>query len=308
MSMLGYFCFVTGESHAQAQRWHEPTLRRLRAFAIAIHLPVLLWAVSSWAIASRVFGLPPAGATAVAALCSAFIYLVERLVLATPSNRWMDLLRGVLGVVVACIGASLFDLVLFEKEIEQRLQQHSEQVLRERQAAQAAHLERDVAARRADWLAARHKAQCEADGSCSGQRGTGRVFQQAQRHADVLQQDYARAQAGLAALAQRHDQELAELQASRSAARDAGLLMRIQALHDFVLGDRLTLAGYALLFLLVLLIELMVVLVKLAYRDETIDDRLQRMREQLAAHRAAAYLQAATSPVAGARRLLELVD
>ncbi|WP_298236616.1 DUF4407 domain-containing protein [uncultured Azohydromonas sp.] len=305
MSMLRYFCLVVGENHDKAQRYHESTLRRLRAFAIAIHLPVLLWALSSWVIASRVFGMSAASAAGVAALCTVFIYLVERLVLATPSSLLMNLLRCVLGVVVACIGAALFDLVLFEKEIAQRLQQRSEQALRERHAAQTAHLEQTLAGRRADWLAARNKAQCEADGSCSGQRGTGRVFQQAQRHADTLQRDYAQVQAELAALTVRHGQELDQLRASRSAVTEAGLLMRIEALHDFVLGNTLTLAGYALLFLLVLLIELMVVLVKMGYREETIDDRLERMREHLAGHRAAAYLQAVTSPVSNARRLLE---
>jgi heme/copper-type cytochrome/quinol oxidase subunit 4 len=305
MSMLRYCCLVVGEDPAKAQRYHESTLRRLRAFAIALHLPVLLWAISSWTIASQVFGMAPGAALCTAALCSIFIYLVERLVLDTPSGRVMNLLRLVLGVIIACIGASLFDLVLFDKEIAQRLQQHGEQALRERHAMQVSRLEEALEGKRADWLAARHKAQCEADGSCSGQRGTGPIFQQAQRHADVLHNDYAQAQANLAELAAQHARELAEMQASRSAVQEAGLLMRVKALHEFVVSDVLTLVGYGLVFLLVLMIELIVVIVKSAYRGETIDDRLQSMREQLAEHRARTYLQASTSPVAYAHSLVE---
>jgi hypothetical protein len=57
-------------------------------------------------------------------------------------------------------------------------------------------------------------------------------------------------------------------------------------------------------FFLVLAMELMVVFVKLVF-GETVDDRLDRIREELSRHKAESYLEAMTSPLAGARMLLD---
>jgi F0F1-type ATP synthase membrane subunit b/b' len=55
---------------------------------------------------------------------------------------------------------------------------------------------------------------------------------------------------------------------------------------------------------LVLFMELMVVFAKLVF-GETVDDRIDRIREQLSRHKAESYLESVTSPLAGARGLLE---
>jgi hypothetical protein len=304
MWILKYCCLLVGEDADKARRYHESSLRRLKAFAIAIHLPVLLWLVSAFAIATQVFGLPWHWASAVAALCAAFIFLVERLVLATPASWLMNVARMVLGLVIAVIGASLFDLVLFEREISQQLSERGEQRMRERHDAAVKTLEQQVEQKRNDWLEARQQAQCEANGRCGGgKRGTGPIFEAANRHAQRLQQDYESAQAQLQALQGSQAQELAE-RTPATLLQEAGVLARIKALHEFVTSDRLTLATYIVLFLLVACVEFMVVIVKYAFKAETVDDRLQSMRERLSESRASAYMEAVSSPAAGAKRLL----
>lgn len=52
---------------------------------------------------------------------------------------------------------------------------------------------------------------------------------------------------------------------------DAGILMRVQALHDYLLHNRLAAGLWAVFFLFVLLLELSVVLAKFAF-GETTDD------------------------------------
>ena len=62
--------------------------------------------------------------------------------------------------------------------------------------------------------------------------------------------------------------------------------------------------AWALFFMLVLCMELMVVFAKLVF-GETVDDHLVRIREELSHHRARSYLEATTSPLAGAQSLLQ---
>lgn len=305
--LFRYFCFLVGEDVQHARRYHETSLRRIKAFAIAIHLPVMLWAVSSFAIAAQIFNMPLHLAAGAAFLCAVFIYLVERLVLATPASWLVNALRVVLGLVIAAIGASLFDLVLFDREIVQQLAKRGEQRLQERHDAAAASLQQQLDQKRKDWLDARQQAQCEANGRCGGgRRGTGPIYQEAKRHAERLQKDYESAQAQFVVLQGRQAEERAA-RTPQSLAQEAGLLARLKALHEFVTGDWLTLASYIVLFLLVASIEFMVVIVKFAYKAETVDDRLQSMREQLSERRAQSYMDAVTSPTTGARQLLDHV-
>jgi hypothetical protein len=56
--------------------------------------------------------------------------------------------------------------------------------------------------------------------------------------------------------------------------------------------------------MLVLFFELMVVLTKLVF-DETVDDELDLIREQISQQKARAYMEAVTSPVASAKNLLQ---
>ena len=307
MWIFKYFCLLVGEDPQKACRYHESSLRRLKAFAIAIHLPVVLWLVSSFAIAAQVFGMPMHFAAATAAVCAFFIFLVERLVLATPANGLVNALRIVLGLVVAVIGASLFDLVLFEREITQQLAERGEQRMRERHEAAVVGLQHLFLKNINDWLQAQQQAQCEANGRCGGgKRGTGPIYKVAEQHAHRLQQDYESAKAQLQALQSKQAQELVA-RTPKSLVQEAGLLARIKALHEFVTGDWLTLGTYVVLFLLVASVEFMVVIVKYAFKAETVDDRLHLMHEQLSESRANSYMEALISPTAGAKRLLHQV-
>lgn len=126
MKISSYLCHVVGESPEAAARLHDSSIRRLHAFAIAIHLPVTLWAVSAYVIAKQVFGLETQSSVGIAILAALFIYWLERLVLATPKTWPVNLARIIIGFVIAGLGSSMFDLGVFEREITQQLRRSSE--------------------------------------------------------------------------------------------------------------------------------------------------------------------------------------
>lgn len=304
MKCSKYLCALVGVHPHQTDRLHPSTLNRITAFGIAIHLPVLLWAGTGYTIASSVFGLTTLRATMAAVVSALVIYLVERLVLATPKTWYVSIGRIVLGAIISTLGATSVDIVIFEKEISQQLTVQAERraniAFAQQQAAQKA----IVQSKRQEWLAAQAAAQCEANGTCgSKMRSTGPIYRELARHADRLRSEYEHSEIALENLRIERDRAIARARESDGDIANAGLLTRVEALHEYTSSNRGARIAWALFFTLILCIELTVVLSKLVF-GETVDDQIDRIREQVSEKRARAYLGAVTSPVAGARELL----
>jgi uncharacterized protein YpmS len=84
---------------------------------------------------------------------------------------------------------------------------------------------------------------------------------------------------------------------------EAGLLARIEALHQYTWNNKAALVGWALCFFLILAFEVMVVLVKLVF-NETVDDEIERIKEKTARFIADQQEWAITSPLSNAVRLI----
>jgi hypothetical protein len=305
MNFSNYLCAVVGESPERVARLHDSTRRRLKTFAIALHIPVTLWAVTGFVIASRVFHMGTLESAGIAALCAGLIFLLERLVLATPKAWFVNIGRLFIGVVISVLGASAVDLVIFEREValqlraagQARITAEYDKALIQQQAV--------VNQKKADWMSAQAAANCEADGTCGSRvRSVGPVYQKLAQQAQLLRADYEASHTRLEALATERQAALTAWKDSPKALEEAGLLSRVEALHHYTMNNTAALVAWLLFFFLVLVMELMVVFVKLVF-GETVDDRLDRIREELSRHKAESYLEAMTSPVAGARMLLD---
>ncbi len=304
MKTSNYLCHVVGESPERAARYHASTIKRLKAYAIAIHIPVLIWAATSYLIATRIFGLETNIAAITAVGCAGLIYLVERLVLATPKSWWVSSGRFVIGVVIAVLGASTVDLIIFDREVKQQLFTEEKARIESQYAIEINRQAAEVNVRKADWEKAEAAAACEANGTCgTGKPSIGPVYRELVKRAAVLRGDYVAAQEKLDGFLVEKSDKFSSL-TPETAGEDAGLLERIEALHQFVQGNNYALVAYTLFFMIVLFFELMVVLVKLVFK-ETVDDELEKVRERVSEHKAKEYLENVTSPVAGAKRLLE---
>lgn len=305
MNICAYLCHVVGEHPVRVRRFHASTVKRLKAFALAIHIPVILWGVTGYVIASQIFRLDDNQSMAIAFFCAGLIYLVERLVLAVPKVWYVNLGRVLIGVVIAVIGASTVDLVIFDREVSHQLRANGEVRIRSEYEKIIAVQRAQVAQSKTDWFKAQEAANCEANGTCGSKiRSVGPVYRQLSRQSDLLHKEYIAAQAKLDRLMQKQESVLADWRQSSNATQQAGLLARIEALHEYTMNNTAAFVAWLLFFSLVLFFELMVVLVKLVF-CETVDDRIDRMREQISQHQAAEFMETMTSPVAEARRLLD---
>jgi len=304
MTISNYLCHVVGEQPARVSRMHPSTVARTKAFAIAIHIPVLLWAVTGYVISSQIFRLPELSAAVVAIFCAGLIYLVERLVLATPKVWYVNVSRMLIGVVISVLGASTVDLVIFDREISQQLLQAGE-VHIQAEHGRAVDVQRQVLAQmKADWLKATDAANCEANGTCGSRvRSVGPVYRELARQAETLRADYIAAQGQLQQLGAQQAAALAQWRTAPGVVDKAGLLARMEALHQYTISNTAAFVAWLLFFTLVLFFELMVVFSKLVFGD-TVDDELDAIRERISQQKARAYMEAVISPVADARRLL----
>lgn len=305
MTMSNYLCHIVGEQPERVARMHASTVKRTKTFAIAIHIPVLLWAVTGYVIASQIFGLEPWAAAAIALFCAGLIYMVERVVLATPKVWFVNVSRVAIGLVISVLGASTVDLVIFDREVTQQLRDAGEARIRAAHDKALDLQKQVIAQKKLDWLKAQDAANCEANGTCGSMLiSVGPVYRELARQAEAMKSDYMLAQAQLNDMNTQKSQAVAQWSATGDVGHTAGLLTRVEALHQYTTSNTAAFIAWVLFFVLVLFFELMVVLSKLVF-GETVDDELDQIREQISQQKARAYMEAVTSPVANARQLLE---
>lgn len=304
LNISNYFCHVVGESPQRAARFHASTIRRTKAFAIAIHIPVVLWAMTGLVISTQIFHLHIAAALCVSALCAALIYLVERLVLATPKVWYVNLVRVSIGLVISILGATTVDLVIFDREIAEQLRSASEAKLLAEHEAGIKKQEDVIAQKKRDWQMAQETANCEANGTCGSRlRSVGPVYRELARQAEFQRLEYTDAQTRLASALDARADALSQWRDRPPATDAAGILARVQALHEYTTQHTAALIAWLLLFSLVLFLELTVVLSKMTF-GETVDDELDVIRETISQNKAREYMEAVTYPATKARSMI----
>lgn len=304
MTISSYLCHVVGESPERVSRQHQSTIRRLKAFAIAIHIPVLLWAVTGYVIANRVFAESPPTSLGIAICCALLIYLVERLVLACPKTWSVNLGRVLMGILIAILGACTVDLLIFEREIAQELREAGRVRIEAEFDRSLESQKREVERKRITWMAAQQTANCEANGTCGSRiRNVGPVYRELARQADFLRAEYAVAQDRLRALQLEREGAITAWHSSSRAIDEAGLLARLEALHHYTMARPAAFSTWVVFFTLVLSFELIVVMVKLVF-GETVDDQIERLRGEITLHTVREHTDAVTSPLAHSRSLI----
>lgn len=295
MSSTKYLFSVVGEDPKRITKWHKESIDRTKTFGIAIHIPVLLWAVTGYVISTAIFNLSPSISGMISLFCSVLIYLIERIVLLTPKKWYVNVIRMFIGIIIATLGASTVDLVIFDKEVSKELRRIEETKISVNYEPLLEKQLQLVQQKKLDWFAAQDAANCEANGLCgSGSKNLGPIYKALKEQADGLRKEYARAQMDLETLKSERIKQLEV--ADNNIVRESGLLARIQALHLYITENTAALVVYVLFLGLILLLELIVVIAKLVF-SETVDDEIEKCRSEKSRHVAKEYLNLITSPL-----------
>ncbi len=292
---------LTGVSRAEAAQQCPASRRRTISYAFGILLPMLVWGVSGYLLASSLIHLSTGPSLGVAALCAATVYLIERLI-QLSSGRWYVVLgRAMLAFNMALLCAGLVDSVAYGPEIRTMVVQEAQTRLRTAFERDEARLEAQVEVRRKEWLDAEAAAACEADRHCgSGRGGTGPIYAAKKAHASDMRRDYETERTKLETL-KANDAQAVAAAAGLPAVQDPGLLAGLEALHRFLQGRPWAMAGWALIFVFVAAMELVVLLVKASF-GMTLDDTREAINQQIRQRRMRAYADAVAPPVAPVAR------
>jgi hypothetical protein len=297
-----YMCYVVGEEPAIVKLWQPATVRRMKAFAIALHIPVAIWAVSGYAIASMIFGLGMVTSALIALFWAGLIYLVERLILVAPKVWYVNFSRILIGVIIATLGSNMVDLVMFDKDITQQLLKDKRIDISTKYERLASSQRELIDQKRLAWHKAHGEAICEANKKCgSGRGGMGPIYRKLAKHAATLHKEYLATEDELKKMNENKSWELANVS---STLKEEGLLTRLEALHSYISNNNAALIVWLLCFSLILFFELVVVLAKFFF-GETVDDQIEKLREDVIRHNAERLKDAETSPTAHARKLLK---
>ncbi len=280
---------VRGEVPEQGIGSFRSTRQRRTATICAVQLPLIIWALCAYMLASQLFGLSMWPSLAVAAGCAYVIFLVEKLVLSTPRTKWMFLARFVLTLLMSALGACVFDLVIFEKDIKAELSAKAAAAYAQKMQPEVERKADEVQAKDEARKAALDKANCEADGTCgSRKRSPGPIWRELMRQAEEKREEYVTAAAELEELKAQVKADAAG--AGERAVQEAGVLKRLQALHDYIGANKPAMAWWVVLFLVIMLLEASVLLAKYA-GGKSIDEKLHEIREDMILQRAGRHAQ-----------------
>lgn len=304
MQVSKYLCAVIGESSESINKQSKSSKTRAVSFAYAIHIPVIMWSVTGYLIAKNIFKLDLEPSLLVGVFCALMIYLVERLVIAMPKSWYINLGRLAIGLIIAILGASTVDLVIFDREVTQQLVRNGERRIQGQFNDEVKRQKIEVEERREDWAKAKAAANCEANGTCgSGAKNLGPVARELLRQATVMGEEYKAAAVVLKKIRGERDLAVAAYRANPTGIEDAGLLERVRALHQYTKRHKAAFAFWILFFLLVLSFELMVIAVKFAF-GETVDDKTTKLKELMDQKKVESYFNTVTSPVFKANQVL----
>lgn len=265
---------------------------RRTALRCAFQLPVIIWAVSTYALARQVFDLGVAGSLAAGAAMGYVVAVVETMLVATPRSAWLFVARLILTMVMSILGATSLDIALFEKDIATQIRASAEAVYVKKREPEITALQGKIAQKKTDWQNALNKANDEAQCRGSGRCGLGKIAAELLTQAGKKREDYEQAEQALHKL--QADIKQGGITASQNAPRNAGVLGRVTAFHDFVKDNPPAFWFWILLLTMLLFLESSVLIARYA-GGESLAERIERLEEK----RLLDVLERHVSPLAG---------
>lgn len=121
---MKFGCALTGWSPAVLAQCTEASKAHLRKYTSAMLILMLIWSVTGFCFAQRYVGLPIWGCVLVSLALVTIVVMIERqIILASKKSSWVAFFRVLIGLLMAVIGSTVFDQMLFGKDIDKQMAQ-----------------------------------------------------------------------------------------------------------------------------------------------------------------------------------------
>lgn len=126
-------CFLIGWDKIILKECGEASYRQFRKLLSAICIMMILWGTIGYCFADRYINVESCIIKICIALAFMFIVLcVERVIILTVGKAlMMGFMRVLLALCMAVLGSCIFDQIIFRNDIQQAIQEHREDVIKE---------------------------------------------------------------------------------------------------------------------------------------------------------------------------------
>jgi hypothetical protein len=284
--MLRFATFMTGDDFCLLKQDTPASRRKVIGLAIAMSVPVLVWLISGYLLASKVLRLGIFSSIITGLTCCTIIFLLEKMIVMSKGGGFLSFFRILIGLILAMLGSLSLDEVVFHDDISRSVARLK--VLQGITASDSARLEyeringyQEIQAKIQEAKARYESAEAdvinEANGTYgTGKRGVGRITALKDRKATNRKNDLEN---NYLALAKLDSLKVIYIENARQQALNSfsenGLLTRIKALADLVKTDGWMLFTYILFTLLMLFVEFLVVIFKSNWEKTNYERRME---------------------------------
>lgn len=126
-------CFLIGWNKNILKECGEASYRQFRKLLSAICIMMVLWGTIGYCFSDRYINIESCLLKICVALAFMFIVLcVERVIILTVGKaRMMSFMRVLLALCMAILGSCIFDQIIFRNDIQQAIQEHREDIIKE---------------------------------------------------------------------------------------------------------------------------------------------------------------------------------
>lgn len=126
-------CFLIGWNKDILKECGEASYRQFRKLLSAICIMMVLWGTIGYCFADRYINIESCWLKVCVALAFMLIVLcVERVIILTVGKaRMMSFMRVLLALCMAILGSCIFDQIIFRNDIQQAIQEHREDIVKE---------------------------------------------------------------------------------------------------------------------------------------------------------------------------------
>lgn len=126
-------CFLIGWNKNILKECGEASYRQFRKLLSAICIMMVLWGTIGYCFADRYINIESCLLKICVAQAFMFIVLcVERVIILTVGKaRMMSFMRVLLALCMAILGSCIFDQIIFRNDIQQAIQEHREDIIKE---------------------------------------------------------------------------------------------------------------------------------------------------------------------------------
>ena len=126
-------CMLIGWDMNILKECGEASYRQYRKLISAICIMMILWGTIGYCFADRYINIDSLSLKVSVSLVFMFIILcVERVIILTVGKAWlMGIMRVLLALCMALLGACIFDQIMFRNDIQQEVKEHRETVISE---------------------------------------------------------------------------------------------------------------------------------------------------------------------------------